>query len=371
VQAELTITTGETELLGASDINLKSEVARSKIVSTLKILAPAIPWQRLIGRACTAVLHRYREGEPILVLEPSDLVQVPWLVNPIVYQKHQALIYAPGGTLKSYLALFIALQASHGSSVAGLSAVPGPVLYLDWELNAETVGGRLKALQAGHPDLAEFVPYYRRCEAPLHQEVTQIARQVAERGVQLVIIDSVALAAGADLASPDAAVNLQRALREIGGASLVLAHTSKSTQEGQDKTPYGTVFFRELARNVWELQRADDEHPVRVVLQQRKNNFGPMHAALGFQFTFAPGSVQVTSCNPEDEAAFEDRLPVPSRIRNLLEDGRSRTARDIAEELTVKLATIKSALSRGKGYKWQQVRGDNQNPEWTVLSPKK
>jgi len=269
------------------------------------------------------------------------------------------------------LALFIALQASHGSSVAGLSAVPGPVLYLDWELNAETVGGRLKALQAGHPDLAEFVPYYRRCEAPLHQEVTQIARQVAERGVQLVIIDSVALAAGADLASPDAAVNLQRALREIGGASLVLAHTSKSTQEGQDKTPYGTVFFRELARNVWELQRADDEHPVRVVLQQRKNNFGPMHAALGFQFTFAPGSVQVTSCNPEDEAAFEDRLPVPSRIRNLLEDGRSRTARDIAEELTVKLATIKSALSRGKGYKWQQVRGDNQNPEWTVLSPKK
>src|SRR5262249_41704960 len=158
-------------------------------------------------------------------------------------------------------------------------------------------------------------PYYRRCDAPLHQEVHQIARQVAERGIQLLIVDSVALASGGDLASPDAAIKLQRALRTIGCASLVLAHTSKSVQEGQEKTAYGTVFFRELARNVWELQRANGDHPVRVALHQKKNNFGPTHPALGFEFTFSPDAVLITSCNPEEEPEFEDRLPVPARIR--------------------------------------------------------
>jgi DnaB-like helicase N terminal domain/AAA domain len=371
VQAELTIAIGETELLGATDISLKSEAVRTKLASTLNKLAASIPWPRLIDRACMAVLHRYRAGEPVIVLEPSDSIHVPFVVNPIIYQNHQTLIFAPGGSLKSYLALFVALQVSHGASVAGLSALRVPVLYLDWELNAATVGGRLKALQAGHPELAEFVPYYRRCEAPLHQEVSQIARQVAELGVQLVIVDSVAMASGGDLASPDAAIHLQRALRMIGGASLVLAHTSKAMQEGgQEKTAYGTVFFRELARNVWELQRANGDHPVRIALHQKKNNFGPTHPALGFEVTFTPESVQVTSCNPEEEPEFEDRLPIPSRIRNLLEDGSERTARDIADELTVKLGTIKSALSRGNGHKWHRIGQDNQTCRWTVLRPK-
>ena len=370
VQAELTITTGETKLLGSTDISLKSDPSRAKIASSLKGLAAAIPWKRLIERACDVVLQRHRAGEPVIALAPSTSIHVPFVVNPLVYRDHQTLVFAPGGSCKSYLALVVALQACHGSAFAGLSAIKVPVLYLDWELNAETVGGRLKALQAGHPELSHYVPFYRRCEAPLLQEVHQIASHVAERGVKLVIVDSAAMACGGDLASPDAAIKLQRALRMIGCASLVLAHTSKTVQDGQEKTAYGTVFFRELARNVWELQRADGDHPVRVALHQKKNNFGAAHPALGFEFTFSPEAVQISACNPADEPEFEDRLPIPARIRNLLEDGTARTAREIADDLTVKLVTIKSALSRGKGHKWQQLDGDYQTPKWTVLRPK-
>ena len=368
VHAELSITSGATELLGSTDISLKSDSARTTLARNLNGLAASYPWKRLIERACTVVLSRHREGEPVIVLTPSDSVNVPFLLNPLIYEGHQALMYAPGGSLKSYVALAVALQASHGACIAGISAVRVPVLYLDWELNAETVGGRLKALQTGHPELSEFVPYYRRCEAPLHQEVHQIARQVEERGVKLLIVDSAAMACGGDLASPDAAIKLQRALRQIGCASLVLAHTSKgAAQEGQEKTAYGTVFFRELARNVWEVQRADGDNPVRIALHQKKNNFGPIHPPLGLEFNFSSHAVQVTACNPEDEPQFEARLPIPSRIRNLLEDGVPRTTLEIETELGAKSVTIKSALSRGKGYKWQQVVDDSQTPKWTVL----
>jgi hypothetical protein len=291
-------------------------------------------------------------------------------VNPLIYREHQTLIFAPGGSCKSYLALFVALQACHGSAVTGIAAMKVPVLYLDWELNSETVGGRLKALRRGHPELSHHTPFYRRCEAPLLQEAPQIASQVAARGIKLLIVDSAAMACGGDLASPDAAIKLQRALRMIGGASLVLAHTSKSVQEGQEKTAYGTVFFRELCRNQWELQKADGDHPVRVALHQNKNNFGAKHPALGFEFTFTPDAVQITACNPAEEPEFEERLPIPARIRNFLEEGTPRTAKAIAEALDVKLSTVTSALSRDKGRKWQMIGGAGQDTLWCVLGSK-
>ncbi|MEO8048502.1 MAG: DUF3854 domain-containing protein [Nitrospirota bacterium] len=370
VQAELTVMLGQTELLSNQGLGLTSDSGQTKLVSSLKHLTASVPWRPLLQRACSLVLRRHRHGEPIVELAPAASSVVPFLLNPIIYQQHQTLMFAPGGTCKSYLALWFSLLVGHGAHHAGVAGLKAPVLYLDWELNEETVGGRLKALRAGHPELAHHTPFYRRCELPLHQDAHQIAAEVAARDIKLLIVDSAAMACGGELSSPEAAINLQRALRKIGCASLVLAHTSKSVQEGQDRTAYGTVFFRELARNVWELTKADDENPVKLALSQVKNNFGPKHAPLGFALTFSGEQVRVDSQDLAAEPAFQTKLPTPARIRNLLEDGVLRTSREIAEELGMKLATVKSALSREKGHKWQQVGEDYRNLQWTVLRAK-
>ncbi len=377
ISAELTVYLGNTELLGTTDIGLKTDSARDKISKTLKALASSIPWKRLLERACTTVLKAHRNGAPILTLEPTEhtSTHVPFVLNPLIYRNHQTLAFAPGGSCKSYLALYFALLACEGASEAGIAAIKVPVLYLDWELDEETVKGRLKKLQTGHPKLKAARPFYRRCEYPLHQEVHQIATQVAELGIRLLVVDSAALACGGDLASPDSAIKLQRALRTIGCASLVLAHVPKSIPDGQEASAYGSVFFRELARNVWEFQRtgtASSTDPVRVALHQKKNNFGPDMSPLGFELTFndVNQTVRVEAFDPADEPVFEEKLPVPSRIRNLLEDGRPRTSKQIADELVIKLDTVKSALSRDKGRKWMMVGNDHRNPLWTVLSPK-
>jgi hypothetical protein len=293
---------------------------------------------------------------------------VPFVLNPLVYRDHQSLIYAPGGSCKSYLALYFALLASHGAHGAGLSGVKSNVLYLDWELNADTVGGRLKALQTGHPELSQHRPFYRRCEVPLSQEVHTIAATVAERNVKLVIIDSAALACGGELSSPDAAIGLQQALRRIGCASLVLAHVAKHTQEGQEKSAYGTVFFRELARNVWELTKASDSNPVQVALSHTKDNFSPKRDPLGFALHFAPDSVHIQAGDVNAEPEFQDKLPIPSRIRNLLDsDGVPHSSQYIADTLHLKLETVQATLSRYKGKKWHMI-GENREAQWTTLN---
>ncbi len=374
VTAELTVTLGSTELLGSTDIGLKADSARDKIAKTLNTLTQAgkIPWKRLLGLACAAVLKTHRTGTPVVTLEPNEYTSshVPLILNPLVYRGHQTLAFAPGGSCKSYLALYFALLACHGLTQAGVWAVKTPVLYLDWELDEDTVTGRLKAIQAGHPELGHIRPSYRRCEYPLHQEVHQIAAHVARLGVQFLVIDSAALACGGDLASPDSAIKLQRALRTIGCASLVLAHVPKAIQEGQDTSAYGTVFFRELARNVWEFQRTNNSNPVRVAMHQKKNNFGPALSPLGFEVTFSHEAVQIGTFDPVEEPECEEKLPVAARIRNLLEDGTMRTAERIAEELYIKLPTVKSTLSREKGRKWQMFGGAGELTQWSVLRSK-
>lgn len=369
VSAELTVHSPYKELLGETDIGLKADSSRDKIAKTLKTNTDEVPCKGLLDRACSIVLKRHRQGEPTIELQPSPVSHVPYILNPLVYDGHQSLLYAPGGSCKSYLALYFALLACHGAYQAGVSGIKTPVLYLDWELNRDTVGGRLKALQIGHPELAHVLPYYRRCEAPLHQEAHKIAADVAERKIKLVILDSAAMACGGDLSSPDAAIGLQRALRQIACASLLLAHVAKNVQEGQQATAYGSVFFRELARNVWELTKASDTNPVQVLLTQHKDNFSPRHEPLGFALHFEREAVRVSACNIDDQPDFEAKLPAPSRIRNLLEDGTPRTPKQVADEIGIALTTVQRTLSRYRGHKWQMIGGVGQATQWTVLNP--
>jgi phage/plasmid primase-like uncharacterized protein/RecA-family ATPase len=352
VQSEITVTIGHKELLSGTDVSLKSPHSRDGLVRSLSQTETAIPWKRLVEQACSEVLKRHRRGEPIVELKPADSIHTPFVLNPIVYRGHQTLIFAPGGSYKSYLALYFSLLAMAGLRQNGIAAIGTNILYLDWELDAETVGTRLKALHMGHSELTHLRPYYRRCTQPLHLEAPQIAAEVARRGVGLVIVDSAALACGGDLNSPESAIRLQQALRRIGCASIVLAHVSKSTTEGQDKSAYGTVFFRELARNVWELSRPENTN--RVLLSQTgtacKNSFGRKQDPLGFEFSFESERVKITAFNPadEEESAFEEKLPLRDRIRALLLDMRKRSAKEIAEGLHAPEGSVKVTLSSNR-----------------------
>jgi hypothetical protein len=114
------------------------------------------------------------------------------------------------------------------------------------------------------------------------------------------------------------------------------------------------------------VDRSDDH--VRITLGHRKNNFGPFQSPKGFYFDFTDDACRVSTFNPEDEAACQDMLPIPSRIRNLLEsDGALYSAKEIAEDLRLKLATVKVILSKHRGTKWQMI-GKGREAKWTVLN---
>lgn len=367
VRSELTALNGA-GVLTQQSLNLLAGRTRGQLAKELQDKHPLTTpsWATLLEKVCVQSLHELRKGEPIITLQPSLETNVPFLLNPLIYQKHQTLIYAPGGSCKSYLALYLALLACHGAQQNDLRALSAPVLYLDWELDAETIGTRLTRLYRGHPELSQYAPYYRVCHQPLHEEIDLLAGEIQDRGVQLVIIDSAIMACGDDLNSTHAPKQLGRALRQLGCASVVLSHVAKNSEH---KTAYGNVFFQNLCRNQYEVELVDEgANEKRITLTHRKANFGSFQPPKGLAFNFEDEACRVTAFDPliEDEQPNEC-LPIPSRIRNLLEDGLPRSSAEICAALSLPPTQVRVALHRHDRKKWHKSAGGL----WSVMSSSK
>lgn len=366
-KAEILVSNGK-GILTQQSVNLLAGRSRSQLAKELarKHQLSSLSWETVLETVCVRGVYELRKGEPVIVLQPHEQPNVPFLLNPLVYQKHQTLIYAPGGSCKSYLALYLSLLACHGAHENGLASVQVPVLYLDWELDAETIGTRLTRLYKGHPYLNQFAPYYRACHEPLHEEVDVISTEIEEKGIQLLIVDSAIMACGDDLNSTQAPKQLQRALRQLGCASIVLSHVAKNTES---KTAYGNVFFQNLCRNQYEVELMDEtDEEKRITLTHRKINFGCFQPPKGFSFNFREDACRVSVFDPmsEDDEPL-DTLPLPSKIRNLLEsDGMPRTAREIAEALQEKYGSVRVVLYRHDRKKWSRLPSG----QWTVMISK-
>ena len=79
-------------------------------------------------------------------------------------------------------------------------------------------------------------------------------------------------------------------LRQLEVTSLIVAHVSKNTAAGPVTTPYGSVFWSNLSRNVWQAQKEQGmgDDSIAVTLWHRKTNVGPLLRPVSLKITFAP-----------------------------------------------------------------------------------
>lgn len=370
--AELTVTIGATDLLDAVSINLKSDASQSGLVKSLKLYATSIPWKILLQRSCALVLRRYRRGTPPIHINRDSTVEpLTFAVNPLVVKKKSTILFTDGGKGKSTYALFLAMLVSIGLSLAGFSALPGRPLFLDWEDDHDVHTRRLKAIQAGHPELEAADVLYLRCTEPLTKLTYELARMIQHESITFVVVDSLLAAMGGE-ASAEAVGKFFAALRVLQVETLLIGHTPKTLGEGQEHpTVYGSVFNQNFARSVWELkteQEIGDDSAV-LGLFHRKSNLTRKHHPIGLKVTHAKDGTFISyeSFDLNKTTELEAALPLPSRIRNLLDsDGVPRTAEQIAKELGVegKLPSVRTTLSRHKGKKWSKLGED----KWTTIS---
>lgn len=296
-----------------------------------------------------------RIGTPAIRISLEKAAVPPrWLLRPMIHCGQPTLLFADGGSGKSILGEMIATIVACAWRENPLRLEPGaypvPTLYLDWETDEQEITWRLGAMKAGMPSDVGFE--YRPCSRPLHDDLDRIQRIIREKNIGFIVADSLGGAVGGDLKENEAANRYFSAMRTLGCASLTMTHITKEARDKSKASPFGSAYFWNWARSVWELQKSQepDERSVHVALHHRKANNTRLMKALAFRFEFENEDdtlkeVMIKRIAIEDIAELSKGLSIPKRVLLLLKRGPLQ-AKDIAEELEISVGMARVAVNR-------------------------
>jgi hypothetical protein len=264
------------------------------------------------------------------------------------------------------------MLVSTGQQIAGIGALKGRALFLDWEDDEVVHTRRLQAIIAGHPSLADAQVDYQECDEPLLRMQHSLIRRIQADRISFIVVDSLLAASGGD-ASAESVSKMFDAIHQLKTEALLLGHIAKTPIEGQRETSvYGSVFNKNRARSTWEIKKQQEiGDDISILgLFNRKSNHSRLHYPIGLKVIQNEDTtcIQYELYDLANADELVPALPLPSRIRNLLEsDGVPRTSKEIADELGAELATVKAVLSKHKGKKWHMI-GEGREAKWTVLN---
>ncbi|HUU63188.1 MAG TPA: AAA family ATPase [Dehalococcoidia bacterium] len=343
-------------LLHTTRVNLMATPTMTSLVKRLEKNSADIPWTDILTFITGKTLEIARRGEPAIEIWPSenDNLTPDYLLEPILYMNHPAVIFGDYGSLKSLAALvigYIVQLPYHDNDLGLITRTESTLcLYLDYEDDAGSFRRRWSALEKGFGKGAMPI-LYRRMTGTLSDSIEQLQRIIHDKNISLIIVDSLGPAARGNLNDPEPAIKYHAALRQLGVTSLTLAHTSKD-QLTKRRTIFGSVFFTNLARSVWECRAEQEtgEDEAIISLKHTKANLSRLHPPLGYRFTFTDNSITVVKADLRD-TGLSGELPLSLRIKDLLRGG-ALTVKEIAEALEANEASVRTITNRlsKKGY---------------------
>lgn len=360
---------GHMQLLGQDRVDLLSASSKGSLIRQLRD-GPAglmyLPWNWVLTCITYEVVRTGRRDEPVEeVWSDMDAMLTPdYLLKPILYRNHPTVFFGDKGTLKSLLALVVAclVQLHYPDNKLGLTTTTEPTycLYADYEDDKSSFTRRWTAIQNGFGIEAKMSIFYKRMTTSLADSMDNLRQAMVERNVKLLIVDSLGPAARGRLNDPEPAIEYYQALRALGVTSLTLAHNSKDPQT-KKKSIFGSVFFTNLARSIWESKAECEpgEHDVLISLKHTSANLSERHRTLGYTFTFdnANSTITVAKANLEGTNLSRE-LSLSAQVKTQLHNG-ARTVKELAAILEdYNENSIRTALNRLKDKEQVVKTGD-------------
>jgi hypothetical protein len=285
-----------------------------------------------------------------------------YLLKDIVLAAYVTLLYGDGGVAKSLLALALAVViAGDSEEWLGREVKRCPVLYLDFELDAEEQVRRVHQLCRGQglgtpPD--ELL-YMSALGHPAGEAFASALEACIDHSIGLMVVDSLGPALQGDAeAARDVIGFFQKSIepfRAEGIAILIIDHQSRlqAGQSYQSKGAFGSVFKTNLARSVIQAQATERaEGTLSVRLRQKKHNFGPLAEPFGVKLSFTEEAVSMETLELDaSELAEEATLNATDRVKLALENGPAYPW-EIAEHTGLAIKTVKNVLT---GLRKQEV----------------
>lgn len=367
----------------AQRINLLSASARRDLVSALGQQfgkdAGMGGWTKVVSVAYSRVLQAQREGIQVAPFSMAETEERDWLIDEILPARQVSIIYAPPAAAKSYFCQSMALAvtgATEGGKFAGEYPVSqGAVLYIDYENtdDRQTLDRRFTRLLRGAGLSGEELPgiplfYMPGGGMALADQIRAVRRVVEQNAVQFIIVDSIGPAMGGDMFDTGATLRLFAALGKVPATWLLIGQVPDADQEKL----YGNAYFRYAPHgNIYLLRRdggkgEDESLDLGLVCMKTSEGRWPKPRAFRLEFDGDTGPVRLTTQSFRELVAFERDLSVQDRIVELMRSqprGKWQV-HEIAKELGVEVAGVRSALNKGKGHSFSLLRPEGQGESW-------
>ena len=357
VWAELTIemhNSGQYKHLHQGTLNLLATQSKSSLAKQLVERCPKeLDWSAIIEQMSVTILRAYREGAPVLSLEQiTPRTQSKFLFYPYIMVGETSTLYGYGGSGKTNLAMAMSLAIHNGCELWGTHPIKTAGLYLDWEGSAKQFLETMNALKAGMglPTDAPG-PYYRWCQHKLSDDITWIQKEIAEKGIGFMVVDSVGMASGFGEQFHASAIEFLRAARSPGIAILCIDHKPKDTAGGI----FGSIYKTNECRSTFEVQAIHEagESTLDVAIYHKKANYVKITRPRAFRIEFMGTDlkterINITPRDITDIPDFAKQASLKTRLlKLLLHEGQTNIA-DIATSLEEPPNKIRAVLSRYK-----------------------
>lgn len=295
VKAELAMgDTSRTVQLNRSRVDMLDDFDKDKLISTLQKATeeyPYLSWGNMIHDAFNGIMDKKREGVPAELMDELDnFTPRTYAVYPLFVRGVANLMWAPGGSAKSYFGLLSCVLIDRGISEFGLRAPKGNALYLDWEEEPDVFRQRLFAVQKGlniqNPETSGI--YYKKMMGSLVSNIEGISRTVIDKDITYVVIDSVGAALGGNSIDQQVVEDYFTALRILNVTSVSIDHANRAGETTGNWAIHGSAFKYARARQVYELKKVQeaDSGELQVVMYHRKTNDSGNKSPRGFKVKF-------------------------------------------------------------------------------------
>jgi hypothetical protein len=349
--------------------NLIAALMKNSVFKNWKLVGNE--WlQDTVEQFCSGILIKYRSKIRQYHTRPAPKRPTQYLLDKLILKgRRPNLLFAPGGSGKSYFVLAVCIALMTKRSVGQLSTLDGIVpAYFDWEDEFDIFNDRANTVARGMGLEVPEIPYFEM-SGNITDQIHEIAKIMRDNGANLGIIDSMSAAAGATGPGSDWTAVASRvfdALQLVPDVTwLIIGHVTKS--DVKDKEPSGSMFgsIQQMNRasNAWEVrsEQEPDSNVVHMKFYDAKWNQTGKRGTVGMQMEFDGDAVIFSTESP-------DTIPsnVADRMTVELMNGRRLSPKDLARKLGVQEGSIRTAASR---FKERFDRDDNNmlvlNRDWS------
>ena len=260
-------------------MNLNSHTERKQYVTALRAERPEkdylIDWRKVIEHSSAVVVDERRKGSPDVLVGDIPVPEAfTYRIDPLVVENEHNIIWADGGTGKSYFAMWLATLVEEGQNFAdsshGMAIEPGNVLYLDYETSPSSISKRFANIHRGLGIERKSKVAYRHMDRPIEEDLGALIEVCSRRNIDMVIIDSMSMGVGQQgLESSQSVVDYFRALSTLKCTTLTISHSNKQGYL------FGSQFTHNQVRNEFEAVKEEGNTrtgAMELMMYHRKAN---------------------------------------------------------------------------------------------------